>query len=193
MSYDIFFVRRDPGQSFEDALEAAEDPGAGGNVGGPLSSVEIEQWERILPHARTIFGDVEEFVSDTVCELSHNETGVQLSVHPDEISITVPYWHSDEDSVSVMEKVYALAYAVEDETGLEGYDPQLDEPIRDARRRAAPAALSATSRDVESGEIFRGGVKGEQWAEERATPKRAAEPADGNAPARRRWWEFWKR
>ena len=33
MSYDIFFVRRDPGQTFEDALDSLEDSYEGGDPG----------------------------------------------------------------------------------------------------------------------------------------------------------------
>lgn len=188
MSYDIYFVRRDPGESFQDALDRAEDPGEGDNIGGPLSSVELEQWERILPHARAILGDIEEFATEVVREISDEATGVQLSIHPGEISITVPYWHGDEDSFAVMQKVYALAYAVEAETGLEGYDPQLDEPISDAAQSAAHATLSTTSRDVQSGELSsRSGTAQQPSAEERPAEQQAA------APERpRRWWEFWK-
>ena len=42
MSYDIYFVRRDPGQSFADALDATEDSFDGDP--GSLGSAELEQW-----------------------------------------------------------------------------------------------------------------------------------------------------
>lgn len=185
VSYDIYFIRRDPGQSFDDALESTEESYASGDP-GLLTSVELEQWDRIVPHARAILGEIEEFTSESQRELSHDATGVQLSIFPGEISITVPYWHSDEDSVTVMEKVYALARAVEDETGLEGYDPQLGEPIRDASRVAAQSTLSDVSERLDS--------------EEFRTTGRIPPPAQPAAPgpaaaaetSSRRWWEFWK-
>ena len=55
MSYDIYFVRRDPGQSFEDALDATEESFEGDP--GPLSPVELEQWDEVLPVARAVLGD----------------------------------------------------------------------------------------------------------------------------------------
>ena len=184
MSYDIFFVRRDPGQSFEDALERTEESYERGDP-GPLTEVELEQWERILPHARRILGEIEEFEGDTNRELSHPETGLQLSIFPGEISITVPYWHADDDAVAVMEKVYALARAVEDETGLEGYDPQLDEPVRDSRRPVATATLSDTSEQVDSGGFYSGATmdKADLNTEQESVR---------SSPRPRRWWEFWK-
>ena len=39
MSYDIYFVRRDPGQSFEDALDATEESFEGDP--GPLSEGDL--------------------------------------------------------------------------------------------------------------------------------------------------------
>lgn len=186
MSYDIYFIRRDPGQSFEDALERTEDSYESG-APGLLTSVELEQWERIVPHARAILGEIEEFTGESERELSHHATGVQLSIFPGEISITVPYWHSDEDSVSVMEKVYALARAVEDETGLEGYDPQLGEPIRDAPRSAAHSTMGDVSHRLDS-EEFRETGRIPASSQPAAPPPEPAPPATST----RRWWEFWK-
>lgn len=187
VSYDIYFVRRDPGQSFEDALESTEESFAGGDP-GPLTQVELEQWERILPHAKSILGEIEEFTGESKRELSHPATGLQLSIFPGEISITVPYWQSDEDSVAVMEKVYGLARAVEDETGLEGYDPQLREPVRDAHRTAPHVPRADISQRLEADEF-------PQTAQippfpEKARPERGEEVP--HEPKTRRWWEFWK-
>lgn len=188
MSYDIYFVRRDPGQSFEEALETTEEGYDSGDP-GPLTEVELEQWERILPHARAILGEIEEFVSDSTRELSDPATGVQLSILPGEISITVPYWRTDQDDVAVMEKVYAVARAVEAETGLEGYDPQLGEPVRDAPAMAARSRTSAVPHDVDSGELS-------ERQSAASAPTSGDEPArDESSPqpqSRRRWWEFWK-
>ena len=44
MSYDIFFVRRDPGQTFEDALDGVEDSYESGDP-GPLTEEDLELWE----------------------------------------------------------------------------------------------------------------------------------------------------
>ncbi len=183
VGYDIYFVRRDPGQSFEDALEDTEDSYAHGDP-GPLTEVELEQWERILPRARSILGEVEEFADASTRELSHPATGVQLSIFRGEISITVPYDQSGVDEVEVMEKVYGLARAVEIETGLEGYDPQLGEPIRDA----LGASFRPTPRSGRAAADDERGVAG--GASSPAEPP-GSEATSKRRP-RRRWWEFWK-
>lgn len=185
MSYDIFFVRRDPGQSFEDALDSTEESYDRGDP-GPLTEVELEQWERIVPHARAIFGEIEEFGDDSTRELSSSASGIQLSLFPGEISITVAETPSDQDAVALMEKVYALASAIEAETGLEGYDPQLGEPVSDAARLGAVASASpiaGAGREEQESTSF---VSGQRLApEDFAAEQQAVRP-------RRRWWEFWK-
>jgi hypothetical protein len=177
VSYDIYFVRRDPGQTFADALDATEESYDGGDP-GPLGSAELEQWDRIIARAGQILDGIEEFATVNSRELADSATGIQLSMIADEVSITVPSERPQQDAVSLMAKVYALARVVEDETGLEGYDPQLQEPITDPRQRLAastpasslpPAPASATA------------------AASQATPASPAKPA-----TRRRWWRFWK-
>ena len=58
MSYDIFFVRRDPGQTFEDALDELEESFENGDP-GELTEVDLEHWDALLPLVREILGDVE--------------------------------------------------------------------------------------------------------------------------------------
>jgi hypothetical protein len=183
VSYDIYFVRRDPGQSFEDALEVVEDSYEG--EPGPLTSVELEQWERILPRARKILGELQESGVDNTRELLHEPTGIELSLLRDQVSITVPYGHSD-DAVEVMGQVYALARVVEEETGLEGYDPQLGEPVSESREGVPDRRFTRASPD--------GGSDGPQGGGGGAERGPTAPAASAAAPAAsRRWWEFWKR
>jgi hypothetical protein len=166
VSYDVYFVRRDPGQSFADALDATEE--SFGGDPSPLGSAQLEQWERIITRARQILDGIEEFATDSKSrELSDAGTGIQLSMIADEVSITVPSERPDQDPAALMAKIYALARVVEAETGLEGYDPQLQEPITDpSRRLAAPMSESAASTD--------------------------AEPAPAKPSGGRSRWKFWK-
>jgi hypothetical protein len=166
VSYDVYFVRRDPGQSFADALDAREE--SYGGDPSPLGSAQLEQWERIIIRARKLLDGIEEFATDAKSrELSDAGTGIQLSMIADEVSITVPSERPDQDSEALMAKVYALARVVEAETGLEGYDPQLQEPITDPdQRSAAPMPPSAAST---------------------TEPAPAARPSGGRSR-----WKFWK-
>lgn len=183
MSYDIFFVRRDPGQSFEDAIDATEEDFGDGDP-GPLQDVDFEVWDRILPRARTILGDIEVFEDAESRSLTHPRTGIELSLIPGEVAINVGPGQSPVDSVELMHTVYMLARAVEDETGLEGYDPQLGEPITDVRAekgRGPKPARHAEQEDQDHGPT--GVITRPERPEKVQVPER---------PSRRRWWEFWK-
>ena len=190
MSYDIFFVRRDPGQSFEDALDATEESFEGDP--GPLSPVELEQWDEVLPIARDVLGNVEEFADETTRELTDPTTGIQLSLFNGEMAIHVPYGDYEEQSISVMSRVYDLARAVERVTGLEGYDPQLDEPISD--RPGGAAAAGRREREWDDDEDDESESDGTSTSLPVVKTRRTREPATtGSDQSGRRRWEFWKR
>jgi hypothetical protein len=188
VSYEIFFVRRDPGQSFDDALEETED-GFEGDP-GPLSAAELEQWDEVLPVARDVLGDVQEFGDETTRELTNPATGVQLSLFNGEMAIRVPYGDFGEGSVEVMSKVYELARAIERLTGLEGYDPQLEEAVSDSRAGGEPQGRSRRSGWEDEDDD--GESTGTSTTLPPARPRRELQHAGGVAEPRR-WWEFWKR
>jgi hypothetical protein len=179
--YDIFFVRRDPGQSFADALEETEESYHGDP--GPLTAAEREQWDRIVSRARDLLGPVEEFPSDTSRELVHAGTGIELSMIAGEVTITLVDAGGAQDSVALMGKVYALARVVEDETGLEGYDPQLQEPVSTPREQLPEGQRAPTSSDEED-------VRARTVAA--AAVLAAPDAPVATKPPDRRWWEFWK-
>jgi hypothetical protein len=134
VSYDVNFYRRLPGESWEEALEANEDPDRAG--GRPAAEV----WSQLVARAREILGEVEVYDAEQNMELTHDPTGIQLACWSDFAAITIPYWYTGAEATAVMEQVYALAWAVEQETGLEGYDPQLDQPLADLAHAKAELA-----------------------------------------------------
>jgi hypothetical protein len=183
VSYDIYFVRRDPGQSFEDALDATEESFEGDP--GPLSAVELEQWDDVLPVAREVLGDVDEFSDETTRELSDPKTGIQLSLFNGEMAIHVPYAADD-----VMDRVHDLARAVERVTGLEGYDPQLQEPVTEQPGGGAAGSRRETPEwDDDEDDSESDGTSTSLPAIRSRRPR--ATTAAGESS--RRPWEFWKR
>jgi hypothetical protein len=170
MSYDIFFVRRDPGQTFEDALDGVEDSYEGGDP-GPLTEEDLELWDAVLPAARDILGSQVEVTQndEETREITDPVTGIGLTFFQGEFEIHVPESQAvDGTSSPVLVTVYELARAVEEATGLEGYDPQRAEPV-------STASDSSPTRRL--------------WADEIA----AALPADESTDEEpRRRWEFWK-
>jgi hypothetical protein len=191
VSYDIYFVRRDPGQSFEAALDATEESFEGDP--GPLSEVELEQWDEVLPVAREVLGDVDEFGDETTRELSDPKTGIQLALFNGEITIHIPFGDNGDKSVDVMARVYDLARAVERVTGLEGYDPQMQEPVSEQPggatggvRREPPVWDDDDDEDESDGTST-------SLPAVKARRSRVPTPGPESAPVDRRPWEFWKR
>ncbi|MGW8887366.1 hypothetical protein [Streptomyces sp. NPDC055749] len=111
----------------------------------------LEAWQRIVPQARTLLGDVDitEYEQESR-DLSHSGTGIDLSVFGDEVSITVPYWHAGEAASAALGKVFALSAIVEKETGLTAYDPQMELPVADMAPQHSTALLSQITGDLRS-------------------------------------------
>jgi hypothetical protein len=131
MSYDIFFVRRDPGQSFEDALDDLEQSYEGGDP-GPLTPDDLELWAAVEPAARELLGPGAQLTQDDeeTRELTDSGTGIGLTFFQGEFEIHVPGAAvAGNARDALMTVIYDLARAVEQATGLEGYDPQRSEPV----------------------------------------------------------------
>jgi hypothetical protein len=148
MSYDIYFLRRRDGQSWDEVLEAMEDAGEDSE---PISDGLLEAWDRIVPQARVLLGEVEitEYEQESR-DLNHTGTGIGLSVFGDEVSITVPYWHAGNEAAGVVEKVFALAAVVERETRLTAYDPQVERPLREMSPQGPAELMSRVTEDLRS-------------------------------------------
>jgi hypothetical protein len=144
VSYDIYFLNRHEGQTWDEALEALE----GDAEEVELSPEMIYAWDRILPQARALLGEVDVFEDGESLELTHHPTGMQFSIFAGEAGITVPYWHSGDDAGRVIAMAYALAAVVERETGLEGYDPQVERPVSELAQADAEGILSQIAEDI---------------------------------------------
>ncbi|MGW1722966.1 hypothetical protein ACWCQK_08575 [Streptomyces sp. NPDC002306] len=147
MSYDIYFLNRRPDQSWDEALEELEED-QDVEVEGLVLPELIEAWDRIVPRARGLLGEIEVFESSETCELTHHATGIQASVFIDEVAITVPYWHTGGEAERILGLVYTLAAVIEHETGMEGYDPQVERPISELSPQQSVTVMSAVTGDL---------------------------------------------
>ncbi|WP_326815808.1 hypothetical protein [Streptomyces sp. NBC_01763] len=146
MSYDIYLLSRRDSQSWDEVLEAMEDAS---EVSEPIPAELLEAWQRIVPQARTLLGDVDitEYEQE-LRDLSHSGTGIDLSVCGDEVSITVPYWHVGDGASTVLGKLFALSAIVEKETGLTADEPQAEMPLADTPPQQATGIMSRVTSDL---------------------------------------------
>jgi hypothetical protein len=121
VSYDIYFLKREPGQSWEDALEALEEQAAGAEV-----LTRPPGWDQVASGVRYILGDVSVVENPPAWAVNHERTGIQVSCYSREWSITVPYWSDRDAAVTIAGYLRAVAGIVQTATGLEAYDPQVD-------------------------------------------------------------------
>jgi hypothetical protein len=125
MSYDFILLHRQPGQSWDEVLEATErrveqemDP--------PFSPSARAWAERIADRLQAHDPQLERFTSRHCIDLDRpDDTGVQVSLFEHELAVTVPYWHTGRAARAVMELVWSYLAILEQETGWETYDPQL--------------------------------------------------------------------
>ncbi|WAU85583.1 hypothetical protein O1Q96_41330 [Streptomyces sp. Qhu-G9] len=148
MSYDIYFLSRRDGQSWDEVLGVMEDAAVESE---PIPTHLLEAWEQIVPQARTLLGEVEitEYEQESR-DLSHSGTGIDLSVFGDEVTITVPYWHAGDDAAVVLGQVSALAAIIEKETGLTAYDPQTERPLVETPPDDSIGLMSRVTEDLRS-------------------------------------------
>lgn len=125
MSYDLVFVPRADGESWDDTLEAAEQDET-------TTAPDADTWARILAAGQRILGEVDVFEGAASFELTHEATGIQVSYFGREASVTVPYWYRGEAARSIVDQLYKLGGVVQEASGLLGYDPQLELALPDA-------------------------------------------------------------
>jgi hypothetical protein len=171
MSYDLVFLPKSDDQSWDDALDASEARVVASEESGVEDGGwDPQVWAALVAAAQAELGEVHVFESPAHAEVSHHETGIQLSLFPVEAAITVPYWHEGERAAQVMAQVFRLAAVVERETGLRGFDPQSGLPLAEA---AADEGLATATFDRVADAFADTGPRTEA------------------APPRRPWWRFW--
>ncbi|MEV0613567.1 hypothetical protein AB0I81_09600 [Nonomuraea sp. NPDC050404] len=119
MSYDLYFARRHPGQSWEEALEPAQEP----------LPPDLEAWETIVGHARELLGEVRIVEYPPNWELDHEGSGISVNHWEGGWEMSIPYWTHGEEARRAVGLLYEVASVVERESGFECFDPQLGLPL----------------------------------------------------------------
>jgi hypothetical protein len=124
VSYDIHFLKREPGQSWEDAMDALEEQGT-----GPEALTYPPNWDQVVSGVREVLGEVSVMENPPAWEIDHKQTAIQVSCFSGEWSISVPYWSDGDAAKKIAGYLRAIAEIVHAATGLEAYDPQVDEAV----------------------------------------------------------------
>ena len=159
MSYDLALLRPAPGQSWDEAYEALED-----DAGLPF---DPDLWERVAAAARRVLPALDESGDEDGRELTHEPTGLQLSLYGRELSLTVPYWYEGGQARDLVALLRRLVGAVEGATGLTAYDPQVEAPFLDGGADGAVGVFDGVAGSFRDSGVLTG---------------------NGEVP-RRRWWQ----
>jgi hypothetical protein len=149
VSFDLSFVALGPGETFEDAMDRLEALAADDSE---LAAADVALWQSVLERVRPLLPDAEEFADKSHRELSDDATGIQLSIAPGELSLSIPYWYSGPEAEAMVERLRSVAVAVEAATGLTAYDPQADAPFVQWGERTAAAAFDQVNATLRGGE-----------------------------------------
>ena len=120
MSYDLYFARREPGQSWDEALDRTE----------PLPPDPVA-WDNVVAQAKELLGegDVRIVAYPPNWEMDHETTGISVNHWEGGWEMSAPYWTHGEEARRVVGLLYEVAALVERVSGFEGYDPQLGRPV----------------------------------------------------------------
>ena len=110
-------------QSWDEVLEAMDDDEA------TSSLPDVDVWRRVVDRAQAELGSVSVFDSDLVCEIDHEPTSVQLTLFQDSGEMHAPYGATGSAAARQLTVMYQLAKVVEEESGLDCYDPQVGMPL----------------------------------------------------------------
>jgi hypothetical protein len=117
-------------QSWDEVLRIMDDDDEDDDAA--FSWPDAGVWRRVVDRAQAELGNVSVFDSELIREIDHEPTSVQLTLLHDSGGMHAPYGATGSDAVRQLTVMYQLAGMVEEETGLECYDPQVGMPLRDA-------------------------------------------------------------
>lgn len=154
MSFDIYFLTKPPGGSWEDSLAALEDDAV---LERPLTEAQFVLWRRLEARLCELMPEAEVFDGETNRELTDEASGIQVSLFAGELSLSAPYWYSGPEAHEIVAVLRRVASVIEEESGLTAYDPQAEAPFLDddaasAERSFETVARSFSERGITTGD-----------------------------------------
>ena len=155
MSYDISFINKRPDQSWHEATAANEQRVLSQRHlrRQPVDEAVRSGWNLIVARLLAVHAAFVRFDGPRHLELTDRDLGLQVSLYPEEVAISLAYWHSGSAATKAFSLARQLAVVIADETGLSPYDGQQDRGFlehADVLERAGRemTRVSATLHDV---------------------------------------------
>lgn len=131
MSYDLYFTRRAPGESWAEKLETVD-------------ALEVREpdpvaWSHVLAGARELLGEVRVIEYPPDWELEDDVTGISVQHWQGGWDVTIPYRTHGEEARRMVRLLYQVAALVERVSGFECFDPQLGLPLSEVADPPASA------------------------------------------------------
>ena len=127
MSHEVVFLPHILGQTWAQAVAAART--AAREEDQRVVAARLEPWSRLVLRAAEILGPIEEYRGRGQRELHHPVTRLRFTFFGQDGVIALPYWYDGPVARLAATMAYRFAHAVEQETGLSAYDPQLRMPL----------------------------------------------------------------
>jgi hypothetical protein len=96
VSYDIYFLKRDPGQSWEEAMDALEAQDTSSEV-----LTAPQNWDQVVSGVKEVLDEVSVLENPPSWEIDHEQTAIQVSCFSGEWSISVPYWSNGDAAAEI--------------------------------------------------------------------------------------------
>jgi hypothetical protein len=150
VTYDLYFFRVPPGRTYDEVVDernAAFDPDAEPE---PMNLTDDHRavWARIVDRVSREVGPAtsEEFAYNLTLIRSGPAGTLQLDYDGESAAVYIAYRYPGPAALPIMWEAYRVARLVEEESGLEGRDDQVDQTVRTGDVEAAAAKLGGTSR-----------------------------------------------
>jgi hypothetical protein len=189
MSYDLHLFRCAKGADPEASARASYESGSEDVNPGPGDPRHEEHKKQISDALMKVNAALQPFVFDhsEIAQLEqiavdearrrwrHIElngpedgNGIQINLHDETASLTVPYWHRHESARTVWDEIWRYLRILERDGGFRTYDPQLDRVLD------LDADVIPVREMYAQGVTFTDSVAGER-----------------NVSPRKPWWKFW--
>ena len=143
MSYDLYAIETHPGEDPADAYEALEEEpewtdeqvARAEKLAASLHALNprLERFVFDYPEVAKALGVTEEEARAQWRHIELNppdgDNPVQVTVHADHASLTMPYWYTGERARETVREALSYLALIERETGWTTFDPQLERSV----------------------------------------------------------------